>query len=139
MPTKENNMDPKNIKARTVNEYLIEVPEELRETLETVRLAILQAAPKAEEVISYNIPTYKYFGPLVHFAAFKDHLSFVVVSKTIADTFKKELKPFKFTGRTIHFSPENPLPPALVKKIVKARLKENEEANAQKEKAKRKK
>lgn len=132
-------MDPKEIKARNVDEYLLAVPEEIRELLEHVRQAIRDAAPKADELISYSIPTYKYKGPLVHFAAFKDHCSFVVVSKTIPEMFKKELKPFKVSGRTVHFSPGNPLPVTLIKKIVKTRIKENEEISAKKEKGKQKK
>ena len=78
-------------------------------------------------MISYQIPTYKHEGPLVHFAAFENHCSFVVVTKSIISAFKKELEPFKTSGTTIHFSPEKPLPASLVRKIVKARLKENEE------------
>ena len=112
---------------KTVDEYLMALPEDQQEALEKIRQAIKSAAPKAEEVISYQIPTYKLNGPLVHFAAFKNHLSLVVVSKSIAETFAKELAPFKSSGRTIHFTPEKPIPAALVKKIVKERVRENGE------------
>ncbi len=112
---------------KTVDEYLMTLPEDQQEALEKIRQAIKSAAPKAEEVISYQIPTYKLNGPLVHFAAFKNHLSLVVVSKSIAETFAKELAPFKSSGRTIHFTPEKPIPAALVKKIVKERVRENGE------------
>lgn len=111
---------------KTVDEYLIALPEDQQEALQKIREAIKAAAPQAEEVISYQIPTYKQNGPLVHFAAFKNHLSLVVVSKSIAEIFAKELAPFKSSGRTIHFTPEKPIPAALVKKIVKARVRENE-------------
>ena len=113
---------------KTVDEYLMTLPEDQQDALEKIRQAIKLAAPKAEEVISYQIPTYKLNGPLVHFAAFKNHLSLVVVSKSIAETFAKELAPFKSSGRTIHFTPEKPIPAALVKKIVKERVRENGES-----------
>ena len=112
---------------KTVDEYLMALPEDQQDALEKIRQAIKSAAPKAEEVISYQIPTYKLNGPLVHFAAFKNHLSLVVVSKSIAETFAKELAPFKSSGRTIHFTPEKLIPAALVKKIVKERVRENGE------------
>lgn len=122
---------------KTVDEYLMALPEDQQEALEKIRQAIKSAAPKAEEVISYQIPTYKLNGPLVHFAAFKNHLSLVVVSKSIAETFAKELAPFKSSGRTIHFTPEKPIPAALVKKIVKERVRENGEGRKQEVRSKR--
>jgi uncharacterized protein YdhG (YjbR/CyaY superfamily) len=114
---------------RHVDEYLMALPEDQQQALEKIREAIKAAAPKAEEVISYQVPTYKYKGPLVHFAAFKNHLSLVVVSKSTTELFAKELAPFKSSGRTIHFTPEKPIPAALVKKIVKERVRENEAAD----------
>ena len=112
--------------AKDIDEYLAEVPDEYREALVKLRKAIKSAAPKAEELISYQIPTFKYHGPLVFFAAHENHCSFFVVSKSILVTFKKELKAYKTSGTTIHFTAENPLPSDLVKKIVKERIKENE-------------
>jgi uncharacterized protein YdhG (YjbR/CyaY superfamily) len=112
---------------RTVDEYLVDLPADVRAMLEKVRHAIMRAAPKAEETISYRIPTYKYLGTLVHFAAFKDHCSFVAVSKTALPLFKEELAGFESSGRTIHFTVKNPLPQSLIKKIVKLRLAENKE------------
>jgi uncharacterized protein YdhG (YjbR/CyaY superfamily) len=119
----------KTLPATNVDEYLLTVPEEVRVTLDKLRKAIKGAAPKAEEIISYQVPTYKYLGPLVHFAAFEKHCSLIVVSKSITGIFKKELLAYKISGRTIHFTPAKPLPDALVKKIVKIRIKENEEMN----------
>lgn len=98
----------------------------MRPMLVAVRDAIKKAAPKAEECISYQIPTYKLNGPLVHFAAFKNHCSLVVVSATILPAFATALKGFKTAGRTIQFTPKNPLPATLVKQIVKMRVQENE-------------
>jgi uncharacterized protein YdhG (YjbR/CyaY superfamily) len=116
----------RNVPARDVDGYLAALPKEARVTLEKLRKTIKAAAPKAEEAISYQIPTFKYRGPLVFFAAFKNHCSFYAVSKSIMKTFSSELKPYDASGTTIHFSAENPLPAMLVKKIVKARIEENE-------------
>lgn len=113
--------------AKNVNDYLEMLPPDVRTLLEKVRQAIKAAAPNAEEVISYQIPTYKSNGPVVHFAAFKDHCSFTFVSENILKLFRKELEPFKVSGRTIHFSTDKPLPAGLIQKIVKTRMKENEE------------
>jgi uncharacterized protein YdhG (YjbR/CyaY superfamily) len=112
--------------AKNVDEYLAAVPSEVQPVLEKLRKTIRSAAPQAEEVISYQIPTYKYHGPLVHFAAFRNHCSFFAVSKSIIDRFSNELEPWDTSGTTIHFSAKNPLPASLVKKIVKARIEENE-------------
>jgi uncharacterized protein YdhG (YjbR/CyaY superfamily) len=111
---------------KNVDNYLSTVSQDSRKALKNLRKAIKSAAPKAEEVISYKIPFFKYHGPLVCFAAFANHCSFYVVNKSILKTFSTQLKPFHTSGTTIHFSPEHPLPAALVKKIVKARIKQNE-------------
>jgi uncharacterized protein YdhG (YjbR/CyaY superfamily) len=113
--------------ATTVDEYLAMLPEAQRATLERVRKAIKAAAPQAEEAISYRMPGYRYKGMLVYFAAFKDHLSFFGAGKTLVEDFSKDLEPFDVSGSTIHFSVEQPLPAALVKRMVKARVRENEE------------
>jgi uncharacterized protein YdhG (YjbR/CyaY superfamily) len=120
------NKDQPKKSAKNVDEYLAAVPEEERAVLEKLRRTIRAAAPMAEEVISYQIPTFKYHGPLVFFAAFRNHCSFYVVSKPIMETFSSELRPYDTSGTTIHFSAKNPLPASLVKKIVKARIEENE-------------
>ena len=116
--------------AKDVDEYMDRLPADVRGVLDQVRLAIRSAAPKAEEVISYQIPTYKQHGPLIHFVAQKNHCSLIVVSKSVMEMFEKELSSFKTTGRTIHFSPEKPISASLIKKIVKIRIKENEELDA---------
>jgi len=124
----------KGVPTGDVDAYLSSVPQELRTVLENLRQAIKAAAPKAEEVISYQIPTYKYHGPLVHFVARQDYCSFIAVSKSILKIFKNELADYDASGTTIHFTAENPLPAALVKKIVKARIAENELRVKQKQK-----
>jgi uncharacterized protein YdhG (YjbR/CyaY superfamily) len=111
---------------KNVDDYLATVSKDSRTALTNLRKTIKYAAPKAEEVISYKIPFFKYYGPLVCFAAFANHCSFYVVNKSILKTFSNQLKPFHTAGTTIHFSSEHPLPALLVKKIVKARIKQNE-------------
>ena len=112
--------------ARDVDAYLAALPEDVRITLEKLRKTIKAAAPMAKETISYQIPAFRYHGPLVFFAAFKHHCSFFGVSKSLLARFSSELEPFELSGTTIHFSAQNPLPTALVKKIVKARIEQNE-------------
>jgi uncharacterized protein YdhG (YjbR/CyaY superfamily) len=119
----------KSVAAADVEAYLASAPIELRSVLGNLREAIKAAAPKAEELISYQIPTYKYHGPLVHFVARPSYCSFIAVSKTVLEKFKDELAGFDTSGTTIHFTAKNPLPAKLIKKIVKARIAENE-ANA---------
>jgi uncharacterized protein YdhG (YjbR/CyaY superfamily) len=122
----------KTVIAKSVNEYMLGLPEDVQLTLEKLRQAIKAAAPKAEEVISYQMPAYKYNGMLVYFAAFKDHCSFFPASKAVMINFANELKNFKTSTGTIQFTVQKPLPVALVKKIVKQRVKENEEKAAMK-------
>ena len=113
--------------AATVDEYLAIQPEQVRSALEKVRKAIKAAAPKAEEVISYQIPTYKLNGPVAAFAAFPNHCSFFTTSHAIMKTFKDDLKDYDTSGVTIRFPAGKPLPDSLIKKLVIAKIKENEE------------
>jgi uncharacterized protein YdhG (YjbR/CyaY superfamily) len=112
--------------AKTVDDYLAALPAKQRGVLEELRQLIRSAAPEAEEVISYGIPLYNYHGDLVGFGAFKRHLSLFATSSTVRERFAKELEPYEVKHTTIHFSPEKPLPSALVRKIVKLRIAENE-------------
>ena len=112
--------------AKDVDEYLARVPEKERAVLEALRRTIRAAAPMAEETISYQMPVYKYHGPLVFFAAFADHLSFFGVSKPVLAQFRDEVAPFRTSSTTLHFSAGHPLPASLVTRIVRARVAENE-------------
>ncbi len=112
---------------KDIDAYLNAVPKEMRDVLEQLRNTIKAAAPNAEETISYQMPAFKYHGVLVYFAAFKNHCSLFPASKSIMKLFKNELEPFDISkGATIHFTAENPLPGGLIRKIVKARIQENE-------------
>jgi uncharacterized protein YdhG (YjbR/CyaY superfamily) len=115
----------KSAPAQTVDDYLAALPEEARATLEKLRKIVKAAVPKATEVISYQIPMYKHHGMLVGFAAFKDHCSFFPGANPIA-THKDELKAYETSKGTIRFPIGKPLPAALVKKLVKTRVAENE-------------
>jgi uncharacterized protein YdhG (YjbR/CyaY superfamily) len=117
--------DAKSAPAKDVDEYLAGVPKEARATLEKLRKTIKAAAPMASEVISYQMPMYKHHGMVVGFAAFKDHCS-IFPGSAVIDTYKKELKHYDTSKGTIRFPANKPLPAALVKKLVKARIAENE-------------
>ena len=107
---------------RNVDEYLASVAEPARSTLKKVRAAIRSAVPaEATECISYGMPAFKNKGVLVWFAAFSDHCSLFPTGSVI-EAFKKELKGFSTSKGTIQFPMDKPLPAALVKKLVKARI-----------------
>jgi uncharacterized protein YdhG (YjbR/CyaY superfamily) len=105
-----------------IDEYLARVPEPARSTLNKVRAAIRSAVPpEATETISYGIPAFKHKQVLVWFAAFSKHCSLFPTASVI-EAFKKELKGFTISKGTIQFPTDQPLPAALVKKLVKARI-----------------
>ena len=112
--------------ARDIDEYLATVPEDAKAALERLRKIIKSAAPKATETISYQIPTFKHEGGLVGFAAFKNHCSFFPMSGTIAGELAASLKGYATTKGSIHFTASKPIPATLVRRIVRARIAENE-------------
>jgi uncharacterized protein YdhG (YjbR/CyaY superfamily) len=115
------NSAPKNI-----DEYLAGVPEPARSTLNKIRAAVRSAVPpEATETISYRIPAFKHKGVLVWFAAFSDHCS-LFPTAAIIEAFKKQLKDFTISKGTIQFPTDKPLPTALVRKMVKARVAQME-------------
>jgi uncharacterized protein YdhG (YjbR/CyaY superfamily) len=107
---------------RDVDEYLASVPEAARSALKKMR-AVIQSCvpPEATETISYKIPAIKYKGMLVWFAGFSDHCSLFPTAAVI-DAFKDELQGYQTAKGTIRFPLDKPLPVALLKKIVKARV-----------------
>jgi uncharacterized protein YdhG (YjbR/CyaY superfamily) len=113
--------------AKSVDEYLAEIPEPAQSTLQHIRAVIRSVVPKeTTEVISYGIPTFRYKRGLVAFAAFRNHCSFFPLGASALDLFKEELKEFRISKGTLHFPLDKPLPDALVKKIVKARIAQNQ-------------
>lgn len=116
-----------NTAPKNVDEYLASVPEPARSSLNTIRAAIRSAAPpEATEVIRYRIPMFKYKGMLMGFAAFSNHCSLFPGSLSAMKEFKDELKGFPTSKGTIRFPVDKPPSAALVKKLVKARIAENE-------------
>jgi uncharacterized protein YdhG (YjbR/CyaY superfamily) len=116
-----------NTTSNDVDEYLARVPEPARSTLNTIRAAIRSAVPaEATEAISYGMPAFRYKGPLLGYAAFSNHCGLYPMSPAVIVAFKDELKDFQTSKGTIRFPVDKPLPAALVKKLVKARIAENE-------------
>ena len=110
---------------KTVDEYMARVPPKFRAALQRLRKTIKDAAPDADEVISYQMPAFRQNGMLVYYAAYEDHCSLFPASAKVRRQFSAELKPFEAGKGTLHFTPDRPLPAALVTRIVKARLAEN--------------
>jgi len=111
----------------SVEEYLAALPEERRAAMERLRQAIRAAAPEATELISYNMPAFKSHGGqfLVSYAAFKQHYSLFPASEAVIEAAGEELTPYLSGKGTIRFPADDPIPVALVERIVKTRLKEN--------------
>src|SRR5580704_4031926 len=113
---------------KTIDEYLAGVPEPARSTLEKIRATIRSVVPpEATETISYGVPTFTYKGSLVAFAAFSKHCSFFPMGASVLDAFEDELKSFRTSKGTLQFTPDKPLSAALVKKLVKARIAQNDQ------------
>ena len=114
--------------AKNVDEYLAAVPEPAQSSLKHIRAVIRSVVPReTTEVISYGIPMFKFNGMLVGYAAFKNHCSLFPTGSGVLDQFQKELSGYRTSKGTIQFASDKPLPDALLKKIVRARVKENKE------------
>ncbi|MGC3958614.1 MAG: DUF1801 domain-containing protein [Verrucomicrobiota bacterium] len=115
-----------NAKPKTIDEYLANTSDEQRVVLEKLRRTIHVVAPGAEEYIGYGLAGFKLNGrPLVYFGAWAKHCALYAASPAVQKKFQKELKGFEVSKGTIKFTPEKPLPVALVKKLIKARIVEN--------------
>jgi uncharacterized protein YdhG (YjbR/CyaY superfamily) len=108
---------------KTIDEYISLYPKNVQIIQERIRKAIRLTAPGAEETISYQIPTFRLKGNLVHFAAYKNHIGFYPTSSAI-ESFKGELSSFETSRGTIRFPMDKPIPIDLVKRIVKYRVKQ---------------
>jgi uncharacterized protein YdhG (YjbR/CyaY superfamily) len=118
--------------AQDVDEYLSWQPEPNRTMLERYRQLIKETVPGVQEVISYQMPGYKYHGMLVFFAGWANHCSLYALKPDILESYKAELKPFRKEKTTIQFSVEKPIPEDLFVKILRIRMKQNEDAAAAK-------
>lgn len=109
-----------------VDEYIAGFPPEVRAKLQTMRELIREIVPQAEEKISYKMPTYALHGNLVHFAGYAKHIGFYPAPSGIEE-FKQELSAYKGAKGSVQFPLDQPLPEALIRRIVAFRVKENEE------------
>lgn len=120
---------------QNVDEYHNTFPSEVKERLNTVRNIIKETVPEAEEVISYQIPAYKYHGFLIYYSAYQSHIS---ISHPFSDAllakFSNELKKYKTSKAAIQFPNDSPLPTKLIKEIVEFRKRENIEKQQLKKK-----
>jgi uncharacterized protein YdhG (YjbR/CyaY superfamily) len=116
-----------NTKFQTVEEYIATFPPKTKKFLKDLRATIKQAAPLAEEAISYNMPAFKLHGMLIWYAGYKEHIG-LYPKTTVIQTFKKDLEGYKLSKGTIQFPLDQPLPLDLITRIVKYRIKENLEA-----------
>ncbi len=109
---------------KTVDDYLSTLPTQTKSILKELRKTIKEAAPQAEELISYNMPAFKLNGMLVWYAAYKTHIGFYPAPAAIK-VFKDELTGYKTSKGAIQFPVEKTIPATLIKKIVKFRINEN--------------
>src|SRR5213596_1916623 len=120
-------MAPMKQKSRTIDDYLAGVSPDERAVLQRLRETIHAVAPETEECISYGIPAFRLNGrSLVFFGAWANHCAFYPGSSVTLKKFRNDLKGFQISKGTIRFSPDNPLTASLVKKLVKARMAENQ-------------
>ncbi len=108
----------------TIDEYIAGFPEEIQVILQKIRQVIKEAAPEAQEAISYQMPTFKVEGNLVHFAAYQNHIGFYPVPSGI-EKFKAELSIYKQGKGSVQFPLDQPIPYDLISRIVKFRVEEN--------------
>ena len=117
-------------KFANTDEYISVFPESTQKKLQELRNAIKRAAPKATETISYNMPAYKLSSVLVYFAAYEHHIGFYPTPSAL-QAFKDEISKYKSSKGAVQFPLNEPLPLALITKMVKFRineLKQKEEA-----------
>ncbi|ROR27279.1 uncharacterized protein YdhG (YjbR/CyaY superfamily) [Mobilisporobacter senegalensis] len=129
-------MDEKKI--NSIEEYILEFPPEIQEILNKVRQVIKEAAPEAQEKISWAMPTFVLYGNLVHFAAYKNHIGFYPAPSGI-EAFEHELSEYKGAKGSVQFPLNKPIPYELIKKIVEFRVDENKKLAEEKLEAKKKK
>src|SRR5215475_13449719 len=114
-----------NTNYQSVDDYLASQPEAAQRVLQRVRNAIRAAVPKAEELISYQIPAYKLDGQrLIYFAGWKQHYSIYPAGERLVAEFQKELAPYKISKGTIRFPLDEPVPAKLIARIAKFRARE---------------
>lgn len=119
---------------KNIDDYIAGCAPDVQPILEKIRAIVRQAAPDAEEAISYQMPTFRLNGNLVHFAAFKHHIGFYPTPSG-TEKFQKEIAAYKAAKGSIQFPLDQPIPYDLITKIVKFRVKENRVKAAAKKKS----
>jgi len=112
-------------KFKTIDEYFSTLSFEKKVILEELRATIKSAAPQIEELISYNMPAFRFHGMLVYYMAYKNHIGFYPGNKAVNEIFRNELKAYKTSKGTIQLPLDKPIPKRLIKNIIKFRIKEN--------------
>ena len=119
-------MEKTKVVPETVDQYIAAFPEDVKKRMQQLRKTIKAGAPNADELISYQMSGYKYFGMLVYFAAYKNHIGFYPGTGGLLE-FYKELSSFKSAKGSVQFPHDRPIPYDMISKIVKFRVKQNEE------------
>lgn len=130
-------MEEKDSAIRTIDEYIAQFPLEIQKTLQTARTVIREAAPDAQEKISWAMPTFALYGNLVHFAANKNHLGFYPGANGI-EMFKDRLQGYIWSKGAVQFPYNKPVPYELIAEIVRFRVQENTRDEQIKREAKKK-
>lgn len=117
---------------KTVDEYIALFSGEEQEVLKKIRQTIKNVVPEAEEVISYQMPTFKYYGYLVYFAAFKDHYSLFIPPMGVYEQFKQELASYKVSKATVQFPKSRPVPYDLITRLVTCAAAKNKKQHEEK-------
>lgn len=125
-----------NTKFSTVEEYMSSQPAQVRATLEEIRQIIKKAAPEAEELLSYQMPAFRFHGKLVWYAVNKNHYGLYILPKVL-QVFKEKLAAYNQTKSAIHFPIDKPIPEDVVTEIIRYAVKQNLEAELVKQSAKR--
>jgi uncharacterized protein YdhG (YjbR/CyaY superfamily) len=125
-----------NIKFNSVEEYFSSVSPDARKKLIEISRIVKKVVPSAEEVISYNMPAFKYYGILIYYAAHKEHIGFYPANSSLIIKLKDELLGFETSKGTIKFPIDKPLPVMLIKSIIEIREKENLDKLTKKQKRK---
>lgn len=122
---------------QSIDEYIASFPDGVQAILQQIRTTIQQAAPEAEETISYQMPTFKLHGNLVHFAGYKQHIGLYPTPSGI-EQFKEELANYKGAKGSVQFPLDQPMPLDLIRRVTEFRVQENQakaEAKQSKKKA----
>ena len=114
-------------KFETIDEYIGTFPENVQLILQEIRKVMKENAPDAEDLISYQIPAFKYYGMLIYYSAYQKHVSVSTAPFKVFEVFEKELSPYKRSKSTVQFPLDQPVPYQLIGEMTKFSVKENKE------------